>query len=51
MRLFLNTKTKQKQNNKLCFLPEKAKKASAEGKSPLQELEEGPRSKLYLLVI
>ena len=33
------------------FFARRAKKASAEGRSPPQELEVSPRSKLYLLVI
>ena len=33
------------------MLPEGQKKASAEGRSPPQELEEGPRSGPHLLVI
>ena len=40
-----------KQHNKLFFLPEVQKKASAEGQSPPQELEVGPRSGPYLLVL
>ena len=39
-----------KQHNKL-FFARRAKKASAEGRSPPQELEVGPRSGPYLLVI
>ena len=33
-----------------CFFARRAKKASAEGRSPPQELEVGPRSRPYLLV-
>ena len=40
-----------KQHNKDFFLPEGQKKSSAKGRSPLQELEVGPRSRLYLLVL
>ena len=39
-----------KQHNKL-FFARRAKKASAEGRSPPQELEVSPRSGLYLLVV
>ena len=35
---------------KSCFFARRAKKASAEGRSPPQELEVGPRSGPYLLV-
>ena len=35
---------------KIFVLPEGEKKASAEGRSPPQELEEGPRSGPHLLV-
>ena len=44
-----NGKNGPKQHNKV-FFAQMAKKASAEGRSPPQELEEGPRSGLYLLV-
>ena len=40
------------QNSKISiFFARKAKQASAEGRSPSQELEVGPRSGLYLLVL
>ena len=41
----------KKQTQKDIFLPEGQKKASAEGRSPPQELEEGPRSGPHLLVL
>ena len=49
----LNTKSpKIGQNSiKSSFFARRAKKASAEGRSPPQELEVGPRSGPYLLVI
>ena len=39
-----------KEHNKLFFFALRAKKASAEGRSPLQKLEVGPHSGLYFLV-
>ena len=50
--LLLNTKSpKMGQNSiKSSFFARRAKKASAEGQSPPQELEVGPRSGSYLLV-
>ena len=51
-RLLLDTKIAKKgpkQHNKL-FLARRAKKDWAEGRSPPQELDEGPRSGPYLLV-
>ena len=51
--LLRDTKNRQKWAKtalKAIFLPEGQKKASAEGRSPPQELEVGPRSGPYLLV-
>ena len=45
-----NGKNGPKQHNKV-FFAQRAKKASAEGPSPPQELEVGPRSGPYLLDI
>ena len=45
-----NAKNGPKQHNKL-FFARRAKKASAKGRSPPQELEVGPRSGPYLLVL
>ena len=47
--LLLDTKNGPKQHKKF-FFARMAKKASAEGQSPPQELEVGPRSGPYLLV-
>ena len=59
LRLLLNVTTVTTGHQKLpkigkksfFFLPQGQKKASAKGRSPPQELEVGPRSGLYLLVI
>ena len=48
--LLLDTKNGPKQHKKF-FFARRAKKDSAEGRSPPQELEVGPRSGPYLLVL
>ena len=48
----VSTKSYQGQNSIIrSFFPQRAKKAVAEGHSPPQELEVGPPSRLYLLVL